>query len=359
MGLGSFEIFSLKQARERARKYRQLLADGIDPIDARDSEKQARAEKAHKAAGIPTFKEATERYFKVHGDKWRNDKHRKQFSSTLEAYAYPTLGNLRVDEIVKEHVLKCVEPIWRKIPATASRVRGRIESVLSWAIANGYRQGNPAKWEDNLEHLLVAPSLITKANHHAALAYDALPEFWAELNAREGTAARALEFTILTAARSGETLGATWDEIDLKTKTWTIPANRMKASVEHRVPLSDRAVEILESLPTERGNDLVFIGPNGRGLSGTAMFALLKRMGRTGITVHGFRSTFRDWTAEKTATPNHVIELALAHSVGSAVERAYRRSDLFVKRGKLMADWARFVRTKPVVANNVVAIGKR
>ena len=297
MGLGAYPDFSLKQARERARAARQKLADGLDPIDARDNEVKAREEQTRKARAIPTFKEAAERYFKVHGDKWRNHKHRKQFLSTLEAYAFPKLGALRVDEIATEDVRLAVEPIWRAIPETASRVRGRIENVLSWAIANRYREGpNPARWADALEHLLPAKGQIAKANHHAALPYDALPEFWAALNEREGTAARALEFTILTAARTGEVIGATWDEIDLESKTWAVPEGRMKARKEHRIPLSHRAVETLKELPRERGNDYIFVGPSkGSGLSNMAMAAVLKRMGRDDITVHGFRSTFRDW----------------------------------------------------------------
>jgi integrase len=359
MGLGAYPDFSLKQARERATAARQLLTDGIDPIDARDAGMKAHAEQARKTAGIPTFKEAAERYFKVHGAKWRNYKHRKQFLSTLEAYAYPKLGKLHVNEITTEDLRLAVEPIWQKIPETASRVRGRIENVLSWAIANRYREGpNPARWPDNLEHLLPAIGLISKVNHHAALAYNQMPEFWAALNRRGGIAARALEFTILTAARTGEVIGAKWDEIDLKQKVWIVPADRMKANKEHRVPLSDRALEILQALPTERGNDSVFIGSSkGSGLSNMAMAAVLKRMGRTDITVHGFRSTFRDWCAERTIYPNHVVEMALAHSIGSAVEKAYRRGDLFEKRKRLMADWARYCVTQPV-SGTVVPIRK-
>ena len=361
MGLGAFPTFSLKEARERARAARQLLTDGIDPIDARDAKIKEQEKQARKAAVIPTFKEAAERYFKVHGAKWRNYKHRKQFLSTLEAYAFPRLGALRVNEISTEDVRASVEPIWNKIPETASRVRGRIENVLSWAIANRYREGpNPARWPDNLEHLLPAIGLISKVNHHAALAYDQMPKFWAQLNTREGVAARSLEFLILTAARTGEVIGAKLDEIDLKQKIWTVPADRMKAKKEHRIPLSDRAVEILTELPRERGNEFVFIGPSkGSGLSNMGMAAVLKRMGRTDTTVHGFRSSFRDWAAERTSYPNHVVEMALAHAIGNAVERAYRRGDLFEKRRKLMADWAKFCAINPLaVTGTVVPIRK-
>jgi integrase len=359
-GLGAHPDFSLQQARERARAARQLLADGIDPIDARDAAKKVREEQARKARSVPTFKEATERYFKAHGDKWRNHKHRKQFQSTLEAYAFPRLGALRVNDITTEDVRLAVEPIWRTIPETASRVRGRIENVLSWSIANRYREGpNPARWADALEHLLPAKGLIAKRNHHAALPYDALPEFWAALNERQGTAARALEFTILTAARTGEVIGAQWDEIDLKNKIWVVPAERMKAKKEHRIPLSDRAVEILKALPIEGRNDFVFIGPSkGSSLSNMGMAAVLKRMERSDITVHGFRSTFRDWAAETTGYPNHIVEMALAHTIGNAVEKAYRRGDLLEKRKRLMQDWAKFCETKPAQADNVVALRK-
>jgi integrase len=361
MGLGGYPDFSLKQARERARAARQLLADGIDPIDARDAEKKLRAEQARKARAIPTFREASERYFKVHGNKWRNAKHRKQFLSTLEAYAYPKLGSLRVNAITTEGVRLAVEPIWETIPETASRVRGRIENVLSWAIANGYfKTENPARWSDNLEHLLPAKGQIAKANHHPALSYSELSEFWSALNEREGVAARALEFTILTAARTNEVLGASWDEIDFKSKTWVVPAERMKAGKEHRVPLCDRAVEILEAIPTERGNDYVFVGPSkSSGLSNMAMAAVLKRMGRDDITVHGFRSTFRDWAAERTNYPNHVVEMALAHVVGNKVEAAYRRGDLFEKRKRLMNDWVKYCESKPATATGTNVVSMR
>ena len=236
---------------------------------------KVREEQARKARAIPTFKEAAERYFKVHGDKWRNHKHRKQFSATLEAYAYPKLGALRVNDITTEDVRLAVEPIWRTIPETASRVRGRIENVLSWVLRTVIAKVQIRRVGTTiLEHLLPAKGLIAKRNHHAALPYDALPEFWAALNEREGIAARALEFTILTAARTGEVIGATWDEIDLKWKMWIVPAGRMKARKEHRIPLSDRTLEILESATTERGK-ITFLSDRARaGLSNMAMAPL-------------------------------------------------------------------------------------
>jgi integrase len=359
MGLGSLADFALKEARERARSARQKLADGIDPIDAREAEQRARQEQARKVAAIPTFKGAAERYFTVHGDRWRNAKHRAQFLSTLEAYAFPRLGRLRVDEITSHDVLAAIEPIWKKVPETASRVRGRIESVLSWAIANKYREGpNPARWSDNLEHLLPARA-SNGANHHAALPYAELPDFMAALAEREGTAARALEFTILTAARTGETIGATWDEIDFDAKTWTVPAERMKAGREHVVPLSERALETLAALPRERGNPHIFIAPtkSGAGLSNMAMSAVLKRMGRGDITVHGMRSAFRDWAGNETNFPRELAEEALAHTIKSQTERAYRRKAAVEKRRKLMQAWTRFVATERAAGGtNVVPI---
>jgi integrase len=364
MGLGALADFSLEEARERARKARQLLADGIDPLEHRNSERRARDAEARKSAAIPTFRQAAETYFQVHGPKWKNLKHARQFLSSLKAYAFPRLGALRVDAITTDDVLKALEPVWRRIPDTASRTRGRVENVLSWAIANKYREGpNPARWADNLEHLLPAVTQIKAraTNHHAALPYAELPAFMSELRTREGISARALEFTILTAARTGEVTGARWDEIDLRARVWTVPADRIKGGREHRVPLSDAAIALLDGLPRERGNEFVFIGRRaGEGLGHVALGGVLKRMGRTDITPHGFRSTFSDWAHETTAFPNHVIEQALAHTVGNAVERAYRRGDLFDKRRKLMDAWSQYCTANPVEADaKVVALARK
>ena len=257
------------------------------------------------------------------------------------------IGKLSVADIDTGQVLRVLEPIWQEKTETANRVRGRIESVLDWATVRGYRTGtNPARWRGHLGEVLPAPSQITKIEHHPALPYADLPEFMSALSEREGVAARALEFTILTAARTGEAIGAQWSEIDVDAKVWTVPAGRMKASKEHRVPLSDRAVEILQALPREKGNPFVFIGPRANGLSNMAMASVLKRMERTDITVHGFRSSFRDWAAERTNYANHVVEQALAHVIGNKVEAAYRRGDLFDRRQRLMDDWARFCTTE-------------
>jgi integrase len=358
MGLGRLSDFGLEEARERARRFRQLLADGIDPITEREAERREREQAVRKTAAIPTFKDAAERYVRVHGPKWKNQKHTKQFLTSLRTYAHPKLGHLAVNVITTEDTLAVLEPIWHKIPETASRLRGRIENVLSLAIAKGYREGpNPARWADNLEHLLPAKTK-KNVNHHAALPYAELPAFMAALKERDGIAARALEFTILTAARTGEAIGARHDEIDLKEKTWTVPANRIKGGKKHRVPLADHAIDLLKALPTERGNDHVFIGPRkGAGLSNMSMSAVLKRMGYGHVTVHGMRSTFRDWAAERTNAPNHVVEMALAHVIGSDVEAAYRRGDLFEKRKRLMTDWAKFAYSKPVCTrDNVVTL---
>jgi integrase len=343
MGLGPVGDFSLDEARERARKARQLLKDGIDPLDARKAERARQAtEAALAAAANVTFRECAEQYYRFHSRKWASVKHAAQFLSTLRMYAYPTLGTLPVAAIDKALVLKAIEPIWFARTETASRVRGRIEAVLDFAKTRGYRTGdNPARWGGNLVHALPARGMIAKVTHHAALPFAELPSFMAELAAREGVAARALEFTILAASRTAETIGAKWSEIDLAERLWVIPASRMKAKKEHRVPLSDRALAILKEIPRE--GDFVFPGGRkGMPISNMAMAQLLKRMGRFDIVVHGFRSSFRDWAAERTGYPNYVVEKALAHVVADKVEAAYRRGDLFNKRRMLMQAWAAF-----------------
>ncbi|HEX2448005.1 MAG TPA: integrase arm-type DNA-binding domain-containing protein [Methyloceanibacter sp.] len=355
LGLGPLHTVDLKTARERARQARLQLLNGIDPLDAR---KAARAEKVLEAAKTLTFEEAAKDWFATHERKWSNEKHRAQIKGDLRRLAFPKIGRVPVAALDTGLVLKVVEPVWRRTPETASRLRGRIENILDWATVRGYRSGeNPARWRGHLDQVLPARSQIAKPNHHAALPFAELPAFMAALRAREGIAAMALEFLLLTAARTGEVLGATWDEIDLHEKQWTIPAARMKAGKEHRVPLSDRALKLLKGLPREKGNPFVFIGAQkGSGLSNMAMATLLRRMGRDDITVHGFRSTFRDWAAERTAYPNHVVEMALAHVIGDKVEKAYRRGDLFDKRRRLMADWARFAETPRPESASVTSI---
>jgi integrase len=355
-GLGPTHIYNLKQAREKARDARALLHDGIDPIDDRRAKK---AKRALEAAKSMTSKECAESFIATNEHAWKNAKHAAQWTATLKAYVYPHIGNLPVADIDTGLVLKCIEPIWIDKTETASRVRGRIESVLGWATVRNYRAGdNPARWRGHLEHALPDKGELAKIDHHPALPYAEIPTFMAELRTRAGVAARALEFTILVAARTGEA-NATWDEIDFATKTWTISAPRMKGGREHKVPLSAPAVELLRALPTEEGNPHVFIGPRpDSGLSNTGMAAVLHRMGHVDITVHGFRSSFRDWASERTNYPNHVVEQALAHTIGNAVERAYRRGDLFEKRRKLMEQWASYCTSAVQAAgDNVVSIG--
>lgn len=361
MGLGSLADFSLKEARERARAARQLLADGIDPLDQK---RAAKAAALAASAKLISFEEAAKAYFDQHEKKWRNAKHRAQFLSTLDDYAFPKIGKLAVADIDTGAVLKVLEQkhkdyseqrLWEAIPETANRVRGRIEQVLDWAAVRGYRKGdNPARWKGHLANVLPPRGSIQVVEHHAALPYAEIGQFMADLRVREGTAAAALEFTILTAARTGETIGALWSEIDLTTKLWTVPANRIKGGKEHRVPLSDRSIALLRALPTEQGNPFIFIGPRKAGLSNMAMSSVLGRMGREGITVHGFRSSFRDWAAECKSYPNFVVEMALAHVVGDKVEAAYRRGDLLDKRKRLMSEWARYCSTPSVKADKVV-----
>jgi integrase len=354
MGLGALQTYGLSEARELARKARQQLHQGIDPVDARRAERQARA---LESARTMTFEKAAKEYFDSHERKWRNPKSRAQFLSSLRAYAFPVIGRLSAATIGTGEILRVLEPIWLLKTETASRVRGRIEAVLDWATVRGYRTGdNPARWNGHLSEVLPGRASIQKPRHHAALPFAELPAFLAELRQREGVAARALEFLILTAARTGELIGAAWDEVDLTANVWTIPGSRMKAGKEHRVPLSDRALQILRELPRENGNSYVFAGPKkGAGLSNMAMANVLARLGRDDITVHGFRSTFRDWAAERTNCANHVLEMALSHVIGDKVEAAYRRGDLFDKRRKLMEAWARFS-IKPAEAAEVVPI---
>jgi integrase len=345
MGLGPLHTLGLSDARDKAKSLRQQLLDAIDPLEAKRQAKMARLAEQAKTV---TFKNCAEMYLKSHQDEWKNAKHRAQWTSTLETYVYPIMGDLSVSDIDTNLVIKIVEPIWKRIPETASRVRGRIEAVLGYATVRAFRTGdNPARWRGHLAEVLCGRSEV---EHHAALPYAEMPAFMAKLHDRQSTSGRALEFTILTAVRTSEAVGATWSEIDIKAKTWTIPASRMKAGKEHKVPLSDRVIAILKGLP--RHGDQVFAGADNRPLSNMAMLQLLRGM-RPGLTVHGFRSAFRDWSAEMTSYPNHVVEKALAHAVADKVEAAYRRGDLFEKRRKLMAAWSEYC-AKPLPAGATV-----
>jgi integrase len=355
MGLGPIHTVGLKEARERARNARLQLLDGIDPLDAR---RAARAAAALEAARMLSFEEAAKQYYGQHQAKWKNPKAAAQFLSSLKAYAFLKIGGLSVADIDTGQVLRCLEPIWASKTETASRVRGRIEAVLDWAQVRGYRTGdNPARWKGHLAEVLPARSKVQRVKHHKALPWAQVPAFMAELREREGVAARALEFTVLTAARSGETLGAKWSEIDLDNKTWTVPAERMKAGREHVVPLSKRALEILRSLPREKHNDFVFVGGRRGGLSDMAMSATLKRMGVEAVT-HGFRSSFRDWVGERTSYAHEVAEFALAHGIPDKAQAAYRRYRALDKRLKLMDAWAAFCASPTASGKTVVSLRK-
>ncbi|MCJ2067708.1 integrase arm-type DNA-binding domain-containing protein [Methylobacterium sp. J-030] len=338
MGLGSLHTLTLAEARSKATECRKLCLEGIDPIEAREN---VRAAARLDAANTITFDACSEAYIEAHRKGWRNPKHADQWRNTLATYASPVFGPLPVQAVDTGLVMRAIEPIWGDKTETATRVRGRIEAVLDWAATRGYRQGeNPARWRGHLQNLLPKRSKVQRVEHHAALPFTEISDFVRLLRAQAGTSSLALEFTILTAARTGEVIGATWDEIDLAERTWTVPAERMKGGREHRVPLCDRAVVILKSFRV-LGDRYVFPGgKRGKPLSNMAMLELLKRMGRPDLTVHGFRSTFRDWAAETTHFPNEMVEMALAHIIENRVEAAYRRGDLFAKRRELMSEWA-------------------
>jgi len=354
----------LAEAREKATVLFRQVKAGVDPLTARDAalaaSKAAQLDAAIK--GI-TFDEAARRYIDAHASSWGNPKHAGQWATTMATYANPVLGDIPVSEIGTAHVLAAVEPIWATKSETASRVRGRIETVLDFAKARGWRSGeNPAAWKGHLSLTLPARSKVAKVKHHAALAWAEVGTFMADLQIQNGIGARALRFAILTAARSGEVRGARWHEIDLVGATWTIPAERMKAAREHRVPLTQQALVVLAEMLAARKSDdpaaLVFPGQSGgRPLSDMSLTAVLRRMGRGDFTAHGFRSTFKDWAAESTAYPAELSEMALAHTIGSKVEAAYRRGDLFEKRRRLMADWGHFCSTpSTIAAANIVTL---
>lgn len=356
MGLGSYPAVSLAVARARAIEARKLRESQIDPIEHRDQQRVAlkRAE-AEERAKLVTFDECRDAYIASHRAAWRNAKHASQWTNTLKTYVTPVFGTLPVQAVETGLVCKVLEPIWSTKPETASRVRGRIEAILDWAKVRQYRHGeNPARWRGHLDHVLPARKKVRKIKHHAALPYAEVGAFMASLRAREATAARALEFTILTAARTGEVLGARRNEVDLHSKVWAIPGDRMKSGREHRVPLSAAAAIVLERMLGSHESEYVFPGERRTTLSNMAMDMLLRRMS-SDVTVHGFRSSFRDWAAEQTNFPNEVIEMALAHAIGDAVEAAYRRGDLFNKRRRLMDAWAEFC-AKTATFGQVVSI---
>jgi integrase len=370
IGLGGFPTVTLAQARDKAREARDKIERGIDPVEERKAAKVRLIEARRKGM---LFSEAVDKALAAKLDAFRNEKHRAQWRSTLDNYALPEIGALPVGEIDTAAVLRCLQPIWATKTETATRLRGRIEAVLSWATVAGHRTGdNPARWAGNLKELLPAPSKVALEANHPALQLDDAAAWLADLRKRQGFPARALEFLALTAARSGEIRGATWDEIDLDKALWIIPAQRMKMQREHRVPLNAEAVDLLRALPRLDGTSLVFPSARGGQLSDMALSMLMKRQHMSAVEAggrgyvdrvskrpavpHGLRSTFRDWVAERTSYPGDMAEVALAHRISSAVEAAYRRGDMIEKRRRMMADWADFLSGR-ALGGNVVRMG--
>jgi integrase len=357
MGLGDFERVTLKDARKKAQAAHSLIVDGIDPIAERSARKAAQAAEQAK---FTTFEECARGYVEAHRHKWKSAKHGAQWMTTLETYAFPTIGKLSVGAIGIAHVVKVLEPIWKTRAETARRVRARIEMVLDRASALKLRHGdNPARLTGELKELL--PAQVRIVAHHEALPYSEMAAFMAKLRERDDVDALALEWTILTATRTGDVRDATWSEINLKEKMWTIPAGRVKGKLgkrksDHTVPLCDRALAILADLPRSGGYVFPGGGTGGR-LSEAAMSNMLASINDTGVTVHGFRSTFKDWCAEQTAYPGEMSELALSHTVSDKTEAAYRRGDMREKRHRMMQDWAAFCAGKSVGGDNVIAIG--
>lgn len=367
MGLGPTHTVTLAEARAKALDARKLLVDGQNPLTVKNQKKTAAA---LERARMMTFDQCAIAYIDAHKASWKNEKHRDQWTNTLSTYASPIFGKLPVAEVDTALIVKCLSPIWESKAETASRLRGRIESVLGWATTSGYRTGeNPARWKGHLENLLASISKTTRVKNHPSLPWSRIGEFMVAIKKREGVAARAVEFCILTACRSGEVRGARWNEFDFENNIWTIPAERMKARKEHQVPLSDAALAVLKSMrsaaaasadnPVDaKSQGFVFAGTKKQELSDMSLTAVLRRMNSDeekpiwvdingdGITVHGFRSTFRMWTAEKTTYPREVAEHALAHQLPDAVERAYQRGSQLDKRKSLMTDWGKFCNTK-------------
>lgn len=349
MGLGSLDLMKLDEARDRAIELRKSVKRGVDPT----------ADKGERKPRAATFEEVAEQCIGSQKAGWSNPKSEAQWRSSLKAYAFPTLGKMNVAAVTTADIFDVLEPIWSAKPETAKRVRERMEKVLDFATALKLRTGdNPARWRGALEPLFPKKVRVAKVRHHPALPYADAADFMKALRAKIGVAPRALEFAVLTAARTNEVLGARWSELDLDKAMWTIPSERMKARRDHRVPLSEAAVALLRSLPRDTEGEYVFVSPMARGkpMSNMAMLKTLKLMKRDDLTVHGFRSTFRDWAAETTAYPDTVVEMALAHAIGNAVEAAYRRGDLFEKRTRLMADWSSYCASDSRAGAKVVPI---
>ena len=358
MGLGSLHVLKLADARTKAREIINRLKDPTNPADPIAERRAAKAAYQLAQAKRMTFRNCAEALIEAKGHSWRNAKHGSQWTNTLSAHVYPLLGDLPVADVDTPLVVKCLSPIWLKTNETARRVQGRIAAVLDWATAHEFRRGdNPARWKGHLDKLLADPSKVQKRTHFAALTYAEIGSFMKTLWSCEGIGARALEFTILTAARSGEVRGAKWSEIDLQQGVWTVPAERMKAGKEHRVPLSKQALQLLKSLPTVEDCDYIFPSTRAKKpLSDMTLTSVLRRLGRKDITVHGFRSTFRDWAAEYTSFSRDVAEMALAHAIPNAVEAAYRRGDLMLKRQRMMTEWADFCDKAQIQTVKILAL---
>jgi integrase len=356
-GLGSCDLVTLAEARDAVIDCRKLLRAGIDPIEAKKAEK---VQALLAAASTMTFGECGKAYIRAHESGWRNPVHRQQWPNTLRDYVYPVVGKLPVQAVDTAMVMKILEPIWTTKPETASRVRGRIEAIIDWATVSKFRTGdNPARWKGHLDKLLPQKTKVRKVRHQPAMPYRDVPAFMGQLREQTSISARALEFTVLCAARTSESIGATWPEIDRAAKLWIIPTERIKAGKEQRVPLSDRALELLDALPREDGNPHLFVGAKaGKGLSNMAMLELLRGMAGNGYTVHGFRSSFRDWAGETTTHPREVIEHALAHQLKDESEAAYQRGDLLEKRRRLMRDWARYCASPPRPRGEVIEMAE-
>lgn len=357
MGLGSCKNVSLADARMLAESFRRMVRDDTDPIEARKAERTAkRAERMN----IVTFPFCAEKYIEAHRHGWKNTKHAQQWTNTLTQYAYPVVGEMPIKNVDTALVLRILEPIWTTKTETASRIRSRLENVLDWATTRGYRSGdNPARWKGHLENLLPKPSKVKKVEHHAALPYIQMHTFMQALRQHDNISALALEFLVLTATRTSEVIAAAWDEINLNEMIWTIPANRMKAEKEHRIPLSNRCIEILNQAAIMRQSDFVFPGGKAnKGLSNAAMDKLLQVTMRYECTVHGFRSTFRDWAGECTNYPRDLCEMALAHTIKDKAEAAYRRGDMLEKRRRMMDDWQKFCDTAIETDSDIIPIRK-
>lgn len=343
MGLGSYPAVSLAEARETARNARGQIRVGIDPIDQRSTHREAVVVAAAKAV---TFSQAADRFIAAHEDGWRNAKHRLQWVNTIATYANPVIGNMPVAAVEQRHILQILDPIWRNKTETASRLRGRMEQVLNWAKVQGFREGpNPARWRDHLDLLLPSPDKVSPVNHLAAVPLAEAQAVWQMICAQSGQGSLALQLQILTAGRSGEARGACWSELDLDNAVWVVPKHRMKAKKEHRIPLPLQAVELLRQQPRFEGCDLVFPSSRNTPLSDMTLTAVMRRLKRTEVP-HGWRSTFRDWVGDCTDWPSELAEMALAHSVGSKVEQAYRRGDQLEKRRPMMQEWADFLTLK-------------